>query len=100
MSREDYEAWRYLARAYLDLQHLRIACEARLRKLREIKNAPEIVKHIMEDYHHALLEEEKTFLRQVTEQLKDHQLWSWCEQVKGMGPVACLTFLGFRGVCA
>jgi len=31
----------------------------------------------------------------VAEQLREHPLWSWCERVKGMGPVACLTFLGF-----
>jgi len=85
--------WSYLARAYLDLQHLRMACEARLRKL--YKDAPEAVKTIMQDYHLALKNEEKELLARITEQLKEHPLWQWCERVKGMGSVACMTFLGF-----
>jgi hypothetical protein len=59
------------------------------------QNTPEAVKRIMEDYYHALKDEEKQFLKQVAEQLKNHPLWEWCERVKGLGQVACLTFLGF-----
>jgi hypothetical protein len=93
LGEEEYLAWRYLARAYLDMQHLRIACEARLRKMDP--KTPEAVKRIMEDYYMALKDEEKQFLKQVAEQLKNHPLWEWCERVKGLGQVACLTFLGF-----
>jgi len=72
---------------------LRMACEARLRKMSE--DAPEVVRTIMVDYHQALLSEEKELLSRITEQVKSHPLWEWCQRVKGLGPVACLTFLGF-----
>jgi len=86
--------WRYLARAYLDLQHLRIACEARIRRMREQK-VPENILEIMENYSQALRREERRLLNEITHDLKDHPLWRWCSNVKGLGPVACLTFLGF-----
>jgi len=86
--------WRYLARAYLDLQHLRIACEARIRKMRE-QNVPEKILAIMENYHQTLRREEKKLLNEITLDLKQHPLWKWCSNVKGLGPVACLIFLGF-----
>jgi len=86
-------AWRYLSRAYLDLQHLRMACEARIRRMGE--DAPEEVKTIMRDFCLALKNEEKELLTRITEQLKGHPLYEWSRHVKGLGPVACLTFLGF-----
>jgi len=85
--------WKYLARAYLDLQHLRMACEARIRKMG--KDVPEDVKAIMDEYHQMLKREEKNFLKRLTGKLKEHPLWDWCDRVKGLGPVAALTFLGF-----
>jgi len=88
-------AWRYLARAYLDLQHLRMACWARMRKMSEAGNVPEDVMKIMSSYYKMLLTEEKALLRKISKRLKEHPLWSWCNRVKGMGAVACLTFLGF-----
>jgi len=95
MGKGEYEMYRHLARCYLDLQHLRMACEARLRKLPP--DAPEDVVQILRDFHQALFSEEKSFLARIAEKLKQHPLWKWCERVKGMGPVAALTFLGFRG---
>lgn len=85
--------WRFLARCYLDLQHLRMACEARLRRLGE--GTPEPVRRILEGYHRALRVEERRFLREVSEELEGHPLWAWCERVKGLGPVSALMFLGF-----
>jgi hypothetical protein len=70
-----------------------MACEARIRKMGE--EAPEAVRAIMQDYRHALRAEERELLARITEQLKEHPLWDWCERVKGLGPVACMTFLGF-----
>jgi len=55
--------WSYLSRAYLDLQQLRIACQARLRKMRE-QGVPEEVCTLMEDYYLTLKEEEKKPSRQ------------------------------------
>jgi len=85
--------WSFLARAYLDLQHLRMACESRLRKMP--KDTPKEIRTIMEDYHEMLKKEEKALLKRIAHELKQHPLWEWCEKVKGLGPVACLTFLGF-----
>jgi len=87
-------SWRYLARAYLDLQHLRIACEARIRKMRE-RDVPEKILAIMENYYQTLRREERQLLKEITRDLKEHPLWKWCSNVKGLGPVACLIFLGF-----
>ena len=42
-----------LARAYLDLQHLKITCEARLRRIREQKVLENILA-MMERYYQAL----------------------------------------------
>jgi len=86
--------WSYLSRAYLDLQQLRIACQARLRKMRE-QGVPEEVCTLMEDYYLTLKEEEKTLLARITERLKGHPLYEWASIVKGMGPVAALVYLGF-----
>jgi len=72
-----------------------MACESRLKKLKEDEKTPKIVYEIIKDYHHALKSEEKELLTRISEQLKKHPLWEWCQKVKGMGAVACLTFLGF-----
>ena len=93
MMSEEASPWKYLARCYLDLQHLRMACEARLRKLSP--KVPATVRRVLEDYYLALKNEEKDFLAEVVEQLKTHPLWDWCQRVKGLGAIACLTFLGF-----
>ncbi len=95
MGEEISRPWHFLARCYLDLQHLRMACEARLRKLREKSNVPEFVMKILNDYHDALEAEEKRFLKELTPKIKSHPLWDWCERVKGMGPVTALMFLGY-----
>jgi len=87
--------WSYLSRAYLDLQQLRIACQARLRKMREQGVPEEVCTLIMEDYYLTLKEEEKTLLARITERLKGHPLYEWASIVKGMGPVAALVYLGF-----
>lgn len=88
-----YEVLRYLSRCYLDLQHLRVAVQLRLKNLPE--DAPEDVKKIMEQFFNVLYNEEKNLLKNTEKLLKEHPLWQWCNRVKGLGRVACLTFLGF-----
>jgi len=83
-----------LARVYLDLQHLRIAVESRLRELGESPEDMEAYR-LLSALHSRLYNEEKEWLNQVKELLKDHPIWEYCEKVKGMGPVAALTFLGY-----
>lgn len=89
-----YGFFRLMARCYIDLQQLRIAAEARLRKLRE-RGAPDEVVALMDEYRRRLAGEEKAFLKDLRPRLEAHPLWEWCGAVRGMGPVAALTFLGF-----
>jgi len=70
-----------------------MACEARIRMFPE--DTPEDVLRLIRRYHSSLYDAEKWFLREVSEMLKLHPLWRWCEAVKGLGPVAALTFLSF-----
>lgn len=91
-------AWYHLGRSYLDLQHLRMAVEARLRKLYESVPKEEIpaeIVEVLEGYRSMLRREEKELLERITPLLRREPLWEWCSRVRGMGPVACLTFLSF-----
>ena len=90
---EEWDVWRYLARCYLDIQQLRMACEARLRRLPG--GCPEEIKLIIERHYDALKREEKSLLKSIEHEIKNHPLWEWCKRVKGLGPVACLMFLGY-----
>ena len=96
ISEEEISAWKYLCRAYLDLQQLRMSCYHRLRKMKEAK-APQWLIQIMEDHYQTLKAEEKDLLEDISVKMKEKQplLYSWCENVKGLGVVACLMFLGF-----
>jgi len=83
-----------LARVYLDLQHLRMAVEARMRRLTSLPEDVEAYR-LLSALHSRLLSEEKSWLEQVKALLKGHPIWQYCEKVKGLGPVAAMTFLGF-----
>jgi len=90
-----FRSYRMLSRAYLDLQQLRMAVGARIRKLyREREPDPEILR-IMKAYHARLLAEEKGLLREAMKRVGDHPLREWCGIVKGLGDVACLMLLGY-----
>jgi hypothetical protein len=43
-------------------------------------------------YKLILQREEKKFLNEAKELLKGSELWQWCKTVKGLGPVAAVTF--------
>ena len=94
----DYmKPWRYLARCYIDLQKLRMACQHRIRRLP--KDAPHWIRETLASYYDMLLREEKKTKERAEEQLKEHpiynRLYRWCKNVKGLGVVAALIFLGF-----
>jgi len=86
--------WKHLCRFYLDLQHLRTACEARIRKMEE-ESVPDELIALMKHYASSLKKEEKSFLKAVEERMKDSLVYSWCKSVKGLGTMACLMFMGF-----
>ena len=80
-----------LARVYLDLQHLRIAVEARMRGL---ENSSEAYK-LMQALKDRLKSEEKNWLSQIAKLMHEHPIWDYCKKVKGLGNVGAATFLGF-----
>jgi len=90
-----YPSYRMLSRAYLDLQQLRIAVGARIRKLYGTgKPDPEVLR-ILKAYHARLRSEEKELLAEAMKRIGNHPLRQWCSIVKGLGDVACLLLLGY-----
>jgi len=87
-----YENYRLLARTYLALQRERIAQEARLRKLTEQKADPSILQ-IMEHHATRFRNDEKAFLQDITAILKEHPIFEWAENVKGLGKVGAFILL-------
>ncbi|MGC8578150.1 MAG: hypothetical protein ACP5KW_09415 [Thermoproteota archaeon] len=82
--------WSQVARAYLDLQQLRISAEHRIRKAED-----EEIKKMLIEHHQRLKAEEKLLLKEIEKRIKQEFLWQWCLNVKGLGVVGALTFLGF-----
>ena len=89
-----YEMIAIHARNYLQLQKLRMATDARLRKHRDDGAESEIMT-VLIDYRKSLWASEKAALKQAHGILKDLRLWDWCERTKGLGPVGALCLLGF-----
>jgi len=83
-----------LVRVYLDLQHLRIAVENRMKKLGAEEEDFEAWR-IMSSLANRLKDEETRWLLQFKELVKEHPIWDYCEKVKGLGAVGALTFLGW-----
>jgi len=119
-----YDRFNLLARTYLDHQHLRVACEHRIIKiikklsgkdeelgyesaasiygkmLEEKKMKEDPIVKILLEYREMIHREEMKVLKSSREIMGEEKLWTWCKNVKGLGPVALMTFLGFRSVCA
>lgn len=87
--------YQIFGRCYLDLQHLRVAVEARLRRLSEEEEQNVKLLKVLREYLALLKNDEKKLLHDATMLFEEHPLWRWCKAVRGLGPVACLTFLGF-----
>jgi len=88
------------ARNYLQLQKVRMATDARIRMLKKEANEkgeqPDAaILSLRLQYRKMLFDDEKKALKMAHDVMKDHPLWTWCEGVKGMGPVAGLTIIGF-----
>ena len=92
-----YKALRFLSRTYLDFQQLRMACEARIRSLSR-EGVPDWALELLREYSKRLRGEERWILERVKEVVKDHPIWEYCTRIKGMGPVAALTFTGYINV--
>lgn len=90
-----YEKMAMLSRDYLDLQQLRMSTEARIRKIGEESEEKEDVLNVLRTHHARLKDDEEEMLKSITALLSDHPIWDYCQTVKGFGPVAALTFLGY-----
>jgi len=120
-----FPKFRMIARMYLDQQQMRIACEHRIRKILEeipgiekidymklIKDKKEKLLTelkeklkvddltleliaIMKTHRDNLYAEEKRLLKDFENVAEDTLIWKWSKNVKGLGPVGCMTFLGF-----
>jgi len=92
-----YLKWRNILDTYLDLQNLRKATKSRLDKMID-RDADKDVILIMETEYNKLLQEEKNLLREVVNRIStpmEHEVWRFCQYVKGLGVVAYLTFVGY-----
>lgn len=65
-----------------------------LKKINEAVEKDEIYRELA-SHHDRLHDEEKFLLKQSQALFKDHPIWVWCERVRGLGPVAAMTFLGY-----
>ncbi len=87
-----------LAESYLKVQKSRLSIEARLRAARKKGILNQEEERVLEHIHSTLLALEKEIMKTARERLRDHPLWDWCKNVKGLGPMAALIFLGYVDV--
>ena len=92
---EFYKKMAMLSRDFLDLQQLRVSTEARIRKIKKEEEEHEDVLNVLKAHHSRLKADEKEMLKNIEELLKDHPIRTYCENVKGLGPIAAMTFLGY-----
>lgn len=92
--KEFYQKTAMMGRNFIGFQHMRMAAGARVRRFREEDQSKELIK-IQLDYIKTLTKDEKLLLKDIVALAKDHQLWAWCQSVKGLGPMACATFLSY-----
>jgi hypothetical protein len=70
------------------------------RLVSEKKAEADQVVEVLEKYRDGIHKEEKDILKSAVKMMKDEKLYEFCKRVRGLGPVALMTFLGFWGVCA
>ncbi len=85
-----------IARNYVDSQHSRISAEHRLRRMKELGIEAE------DPLYETQMRQFKRTKSVETSNLEDakimfsrHPLWEYCEIVRGWGPVACMTWMGY-----
>jgi len=82
-----------LARTFVNAQKTRIACASRLTKFRPYLEADEVA--VLEEIHSIAEACENDIVAKMKEATKDHLLWQWSENVKGLGERGVITFLGY-----
>lgn len=91
-----YLAVPMIARNYVDSQHSRISAEHRLRRMRDLNIEVEdpLYEAQMRQFQRTKSVEISN-LDDAKLMLSGHPLWEYCEIVKGWGPVACMTWMGY-----
>jgi len=92
--KEFYEKTAMMGRNFIGFQHMRMAAGARVRRFREEDQSKELIK-IQLDYIKVLTKDEKRLLKEMVSLYEESQLWAWCQSVKGLGPMACATFMSY-----
>lgn len=82
---------KFLARTYLDVQHLRVAIDLRMQKAQQVTSETDELERLISQFKGM----EKGILKQIVEKNKNSELYAWCKATKGLGDVAFTTFLGF-----
>jgi hypothetical protein len=91
---EFYQKTAMMGRNFIGFQHMRMAAGARVRRFREEDQSKELIK-IQLDYIKVLTKDEKQLLKDMVKLYEESQLWAWCNTVKGLGPMACATFMSY-----
>lgn len=89
-----YKKTAMMGRNFIGFQHMRMAAGARVRRFREEDQSQELIK-IQLDYIKTLTKDEKVLLKDIVSLYEDSELWAWCQSVKGLGPMACATFVSY-----
>jgi hypothetical protein len=91
---EFYQKTAMMGRNFIGFQHMRMAAGARVRRFREEDQSKELIQ-VQLDYIKVLTKDEKRLLKDIVTLYEGSQLWAWCGNVKGLGPMACATFLSY-----
>jgi hypothetical protein len=81
-----------LARTYLDYQQVRVGARHRRRRFAELEKD---VEKAFKELERQIKQDEKQTLTTALKIFQSHPIWAWCKRIKGFGPVAALTFLGY-----
>ena len=84
-----------LARMYLDIVQLRDSITKRMNSIEDGNLHSNFAFDTMEHTWNTLTRLRNELLEIANDKLKDHLLFRWCKNVRGMGTVATLTFLGY-----
>jgi len=89
-----YLNFRKVGRTYLDLLQLKDSIDKRLASIEVLNPSSETIK-LLKQISNTLNEEKKHILQVAQDLFSGHNIWKWCKNVSGMGPVAALTFLSY-----
>ncbi len=92
--KEFYEKTAMMGRNFIGFQHMRMAAGARVRRFREEDQSKELIQ-VQLEYIKVLTKDEKRLLKDIVKLYEESDLWAWCQSVKGLGPMACATFVSY-----